>query len=478
MIDMKSFKELAHDLVTKVDEDAPANAVGTGANVALPPAHKPGVKKKKKKKHDPILINNLKRKVQENNDNNSMMLKGVLDKLEQLDDIVDEVSGVKKEIIGQVEETPQYTTFKDKYMGQMLNESSTAAAKEMEYILVKVAGGTIPPAKSKFTNLTPYAIKNGFKTVDDLGKECLKNAGLQGRSGQMVDNQPVSAEWEGENTTPKTDIKIDGKKISLKKGASQLMSGGPAESRSTFNTAAKASGLDKAMTDLAKECQDGIEELLGSTLGTQKGGKDAQVKAGTFQKDKVLVKADKFNQELKVKFANLFEQNPNFKREFVYEAMTGKVKFNDNEGTADHFMVVDFDGTANFYPVASSKAQYVKKILSNVNPDVKFKSTSQKKTVDGVETKTGKYRFWSVVGLGYKAAAEKTEELMNEVNSGELEYLSEGFFDRVKSIIKSVGDIIKNAFTQAIKYLMDKASNFAEFLGLQPQIRFNNTVKW
>ena len=37
MISMKSFKELAHDLVTKVDEDAPANAtgsavVGTGDN--------------------------------------------------------------------------------------------------------------------------------------------------------------------------------------------------------------------------------------------------------------------------------------------------------------------------------------------------------------------------------------------------------------------------------------------------------------
>ena len=93
---MKSFKELAHDLVTKVDEDAPVNAVGTGANVALPPTHEPGVDKKKKKKEDPILINNLKRKVQENNDNNSMMLKGVLDKLEELDNIVDEASGVKK----------------------------------------------------------------------------------------------------------------------------------------------------------------------------------------------------------------------------------------------------------------------------------------------------------------------------------------------------------------------------------------------
>lgn len=474
---MKSFKELAHEIVTKVDEDAPANAVGTGANVALPPAHEPGVDKKKKKKHNPILINNLKRKVKENNDNNSMMLKGVLDKLEELDNIVDEASGTEKQVIDQVEETPQYTTFKDKYMGQMLNENSTAAAKEMEYILVKVAGGTIPPAKSKFTNLTPYALKK-FKTVEDLGKECLKNARLPGNSGQMVDNQPVSSVWEGENTTPKTDIKIDGKKISLKKGASQLMSGGPKESMSTFNTAAKASGLDKAMTDLATECQEGIKKLLGSTLGTQKGGKDAQVKAGVFNDDEVLSKADKFNQELKVKFANLFKQNPNFKREFVYEAMTGKVKFNDNEGTADHFMVVDFDGSANFYPVASSKAPYVTKILSNVNPDVKFKSTSQKKTIKGVETKTGYYRFWSVVGLGYKAAAEKTEQLMNEVNNGELEYLSEGFFDRVKSIMRSVGDIIKRAFTSAMKWLMQKASNFAEFLGLEPQIRFNNNVKW
>ena len=96
---MKTYKELALDIVTKVDEDAPANAVGTGANVALPPTHEPGVdKKKKKKKHDPILINNLKRKVQENNDNNSVMLKGVLDKLEELDNIVDDASGVKKKL--------------------------------------------------------------------------------------------------------------------------------------------------------------------------------------------------------------------------------------------------------------------------------------------------------------------------------------------------------------------------------------------
>ena len=64
------------------------------------------------------------------------------------------------------------------------------------------------------------------------------------------------------------------------------MSGGPAESRSTFKHA-KASGLDRAMTDLAKETikqSRGYRKINGSTLGTQKGGKDAQVKAGVFEK--------------------------------------------------------------------------------------------------------------------------------------------------------------------------------------------------
>ena len=124
MIIMKSFKDLAHEMITKVDEDAPANAVGTGANVALPPTHEPGVKKKKKKKeHNPILINNLKRKVQENNDNNSMMLKGVLDKLEQLDTIVDEKSGrVQPFSDREIVREREYQSFTDKYMGDLLDE--------------------------------------------------------------------------------------------------------------------------------------------------------------------------------------------------------------------------------------------------------------------------------------------------------------------------------------------------------------------
>ena len=361
-----------------------------------------------------------------------------------------------------------------------LTEGSTEAAKEMEYLLVHVAKGRIPAAKKKFTNIKPYSKKNGFKSPEDLGKQILKNAGLSGSSGSMVDNQSVNKPtWKGDNTTPKTDIIIDRKKISLKKGSSQLMSGGPAESGSTFEVAAsKTKGMQRQLDSLAKECEDGIANLMPSTVGTQLGGKDVQVAAGTFDKDEILKAADDFNLELKDKFRALFQNNRAFAKEFVFEAMTGKVKFDDNDGTATHFLVVDFDGSADFHQVKKSSDSYVTKILPKVNPDVKFKSTSVKKTLAGVETKTGYYRFWSVVGLGYKAAVQQTEELMRDVENGNVQYLSEGFFDKLQAIYDKVKDVISKAFKAIKNFLVTSALNFAEFLSLEPEISFTSEIKW
>ena len=53
--------------------------------------------------------------------------------------------------------------------------------------------------------------------------------------------------------------------------------------------------------------------------------------------------------------------------EFVFEAMTGKVKFKDNDGTATHFLVVDFDGSADYHKVSKSTDPYVKKILPYIH---------------------------------------------------------------------------------------------------------------
>jgi hypothetical protein len=158
--------------------------------------------------------------------------------------------------------------------------------------------------------------------------------------------------------------------------------------------------------------------------------------------------------------------------------MTGKVKFNDNDGTATHFLVVDFDGSADFHQVKKSSDSYVTKILPKVNPDVKFKSTSVKKTLAGVETKTGYYRFWSVVGLGYKAAVAQTEELMRDVENGNLVYMSEGFMDKLRSIWSKVKEVVKNAFDAIKEWLVSSVTNFAEFLGLKPDITFENEISW
>ena len=112
----KHYKEMMDEIINKMDEDAPANAVGTGANVALPPAVEPGVKKKDDDKKDPLMFGKyktFKRKLKENNDNNSIMLKQVLDGIDKVEVKIDEMNGIKTELF--IEDTPEYKTFKEKY---------------------------------------------------------------------------------------------------------------------------------------------------------------------------------------------------------------------------------------------------------------------------------------------------------------------------------------------------------------------------
>ena len=114
---MKNFKELALDIVTRVEEDAPVNAVGTGANVALPPAVEPGVKKKDDDKRDPLMFGKyktFKRKLKENNDNNNIMLKQVLDSIDRVEMKIDEKNGFENAEVT-IEAEKEYVTFRDKY---------------------------------------------------------------------------------------------------------------------------------------------------------------------------------------------------------------------------------------------------------------------------------------------------------------------------------------------------------------------------
>ena len=71
--DYQDFKNKDKQIAASVKEDAPANAVGDGSAVAMPPAHEPGVHVKKKKK---IILGLLKRE-----DYNRVELENVINKI-------------------------------------------------------------------------------------------------------------------------------------------------------------------------------------------------------------------------------------------------------------------------------------------------------------------------------------------------------------------------------------------------------------
>jgi hypothetical protein len=113
------------EIINKIDEDAPANAVGTGANVALPPAVEPGVDKKRQR--DPLMFAKplkrqfvygkpLKKKIEESDNNNNVVLKNIIDRIGNIETKLDEKVYGKTEF--KIEEEKEYKTFRDKYNGK------------------------------------------------------------------------------------------------------------------------------------------------------------------------------------------------------------------------------------------------------------------------------------------------------------------------------------------------------------------------
>jgi len=90
--DYQDFKNKnTRNLAASVEEDAPANAVGDGSNLAMPPSHEPGVHVKKKKKeltsllrredYDKVEVENLINKIETNQEIEENQIKPILNNI-------------------------------------------------------------------------------------------------------------------------------------------------------------------------------------------------------------------------------------------------------------------------------------------------------------------------------------------------------------------------------------------------------------
>ena len=122
----KHYKEMIDEIINKMDEDAPTNAVAHGGVDMNPNG-------KKKKDVEDVLKRVIMKKiggnVKENFDNNNVVLRGINETLNKLEDKIDEKSGIVKEEIKVVKEKQ---TFHDKFIKDLQNNTPHAGQFDEE----------------------------------------------------------------------------------------------------------------------------------------------------------------------------------------------------------------------------------------------------------------------------------------------------------------------------------------------------------
>jgi len=362
------------------------------------------------------------------------------------------------------------------FKNYIITEADTKAAFEMETSIVNAANKDTHTSKM----ITKEAAQNIIRFLNSKGisGKGKMPASMYATNPSKWDKYFPGGRVPGATKTPKTDLIIGRSNISLKTGPAQLTSGGKGEASALFFNAIEQTG--KRPDKLVSSIRDGISKIAPSTLTSVKGGVRDVLKS---KKDEVLNKANELNKRLKEEIKNLFSSGGSVPIYFTQEAISGDIKFNHSEGAADYILVTDFKGQNNRLHRTNDK-KYVNKIASQVKPDVRFKSVSEK--IGG--KKTGRYRYWGVVSLITEEVIDNDFNMLME----EFEHeglLKEGIFDtikqkggeildRINNVIDKLKDKITEYFMRAINYIKDSWDKVLEFFDLEVDISHRNYVQW
>ncbi len=257
-----------------------------------------------------------------------------------------------------------------------------------------------------------------------------KKLGSLTQTGSGKDSKGFTKEWKewgGKSATPKTDLfnKSPKQRISLKKkGGSQVMSAKKFEAIATFEAAKTIMGeshpkeageiVDKMKT-LVMSFDEKIDKKLGvvdAKDGAYKGSvEDLEKSKGkdplTIAHKKKMAEIRKGGAELDKKLAKLFQDSPEFKTSFVFEAASGYKKFGDKSNDrADIMVEFDVDKQAISSTYKMVKPSDVQKLSTYYALYFAFKSSS------------GSSPFMSLRGALYQTPQQATAKTMKMINAG------------------------------------------------------------
>lgn len=285
---------------------------------------------------------------------------------------------------------------------------------------------------------------------------------------------------------PKTDIVLANNNISVKYGPAQLMSAGKTEALATFLAAANISGLTQQ--SIQKTQQMFNQFTKGLTVGNYSSGQIAKMspeeakKVGNEAAKIIIDNAKIFHKEFADHMNQLFSSNEKFKIEFIKEAMTGNEKFSDKKAVAEYVLSIKKDGV-NFELKRSDDQSYLKKLLGKTSLSIAFKSASKKIKGQG---KVG-YNFYDSFRIGLDESKNLRENInrlifiegSKTLNEGWMQDIYSNVVDKIKQGLAKIGQWLANLpnlIKNILQWIKGKLNNLLDFFGIEPEIRFNNTI--
>jgi len=363
-----------------------------------------------------------------------------------------------------------------------LKEAAGGADYEPAIVMgyYSIQGLEVPSAEQLGINPKDYNMvlkDKSLKTAgENIAKSILSKVGKKQQAQQLGrGTYPLTPFWKSfgaTNTTPKTDLMIGNSRISLKIGPAQLMSGGRAESVATFNAALRSPTVKNTITKdpLVKSILSDFDKFVERGL-TKGGTVDDYIKGSKAGKDKIIKEGNIAHKQMIEKLNQLFDKSNDFKLSFAREAMTGTEKFGIKApATAHYFLVGDKSGSKVSYH-AMTENSYVQKVADLMKVSVRFKSSQQELK----KQKTGKYNYWSVVGLVVNKMEDTAKQVKEEIIlNGQWnfslteEQINENIF---KIAYQRIKDFIFNLIKSVKDWIVQKVENLIEFISAEPVIQ-------